>query len=357
MTGMISMRSFAIDEAYQAPIIGWDVGGVNLKAARLAEGGCSVAIEPFELQRAPDQLGAALSALARRVGARGEERHAVTMTAELSQYFRTKRDGVAFVLDALCRIAGGAELFVFGTDGGFHSADRARADPLLVAAANWMATAALAARSVPDAILIDIGSTTTDIIPIVAGRVAAHGRTDPDRLASGELLYAGALRTPVEALVHRVPLREGSAGVSAEGFALTGDVYLWLGRLRPEDYTVNTPDGRPALPEYAGERLARVVCGDREMMSGADIRRLALAVAEAQIDAVADGIRQVLGRHPQLGLALVAGLGDFIGVEAAERAGLGVVRLADRLGRDAARAAPAAAVAELLGRAAAGSGR
>lgn len=357
MTGMISMRSFAIGEADQAPIIGWDVGGVNLKAARLAQGRCSVAIEPFELQRAPDRLGAALSALARRLGARGEERHAVTMTAELSQYFRTKRDGVAFVLDAMSHVAAGHELFVFGTDGAFHSPERARAHPLLVSAANWMATAALAAQRVPDAILIDIGSTTTDIIPIVAGAVAAHGRTDPDRLASGELLYAGALRTPVEALVHRVPLRQGSAGVSAEGFALTGDVYLWLGRLRAEDYTVNTPDGRPASPEFAGERLARVVCGDREMLSDADIGRLALAVAEAQVDGVANGIRRLLGRHSHVRVGLVTGLGDFIGAEAAQRAGLHVIRLAEELGPGAARAAPAAAVAQLLGHALAGSRR
>ena len=154
-----------------------------------------------------------------------------------------------------------------------------------------------------------------------------------------------------------MPLRQGSAGVSAEGFALTGDVYLWLGRLRAEDYTVNTPDGRPASPEFAGERLARVVCGDREMLSDADIGRLALAVAEAQVDGVANGIRRLLGRHSHVRVGLVTGLGDFIGAEAAQRAGLHVIRLAEELGPGAARAAPAAAVAQLLGHALAGSRR
>ncbi len=68
--------------------------------------------------------------------------------------------------------------------------------PLTVAASNWVATALVVADEVPDAILIDMGSTTTDIIPIVGGVVRAIGLTDPDRLASGELVYTGALRTP-----------------------------------------------------------------------------------------------------------------------------------------------------------------
>jgi probable H4MPT-linked C1 transfer pathway protein len=357
MTGMISMRSFATGEPEQTPIIGWDVGGVNLKAARVAGERPAVALEPFELQRAPASLGAALSRLAHRIGGRGDERHAVTMTAELSQYFRTKRAGVSFVLDAFGAVADESALFVFGTDARFHSPAAARATPLLAAASNWMATAALVAQSVPEAIVIDTGSTTTDIIPVTGGRVAAQGRTDPERLQSGELVYTGAVRTAVEAVVHRVPLRHGVAGVSAEGFALTGDAYVWLGRLRPEDYTVRTPDGRPASREFAAERLARVVCADREILDETDIERLAAAVANAQIEAIAAGIRQVRARHPGIVQALVAGLGDFIAAEAAERCGLTVSRLADRFGTDASRAAPAAAVAHLLFQSFCGKGR
>jgi probable H4MPT-linked C1 transfer pathway protein len=348
---MMSMRSFAIGDPAGPPIIGWDVGGVNLKAARLADGPLTTAIQPFELQRAPDRLSAALADIAARLHATPADLHAVTMTAELSQHFRTKRDGVAFVLDALAAALPGSVLHVWGTDGRFHTPDGARAEPLRAAASNWMATAAFVAQHAPDAILIDVGSTTTDIIPIVAGEVAALGRTDPERLSSGELVYTGALRTPVEAVVRRVPLGGGHASVSAEGFALTADLYLWLGNLPAEDYTVPTPDGRPATRAFAGERLARVVCGDRDTVTETDVDRLARAVAEAQIDDVAQGIRRVRERHPGLTTAVVTGLGDFIGVGAAARAGLRTVSLADGLGREAARAAPAAAVAHLLRRA------
>ena len=337
-------------------IIGWDVGGVNIKAARWVDGAPPRAIlQSFELQRAPARLPATLAAMAQELGSRGGDHHGITMTAELSQYFRTKREGVEFVLQALESVFGTDQLHVFGTDGHFSPPQQARVDPLRVAAANWMATAQLVAQTTETCLLIDIGSTTADIIPIVSGSVVAVGRTDPARLASGKLVYTGALRTPAEAVAHEVPFRGDSAGVCAEGFAIMGDVHLWLGALTPEDYTVPTPDGRPATRLHAGERLARVVCGDREMLADADVDAVAGALADAQTDRVAAAIRRVCRRHPEITVAVVTGLGDFIAREAARRAGLSPVRLADRLGGAPAQAAPAIAVATLLGQALAGS--
>ncbi|MGH7579354.1 MAG: hypothetical protein ACREM9_04225, partial [Gemmatimonadales bacterium] len=65
------------------------------------------------------------------------------------------------------------------------------------------------------------------------------------------------------------------------------------------------------------------------------------------VERVAAALRRVRARHPALGVAVVTGLGDFIAAEAARRAGLEVLPLAEWIG-DAARTAPAAAVASLL---------
>jgi probable H4MPT-linked C1 transfer pathway protein len=335
-----------------APIIGWDIGGVNTKAARVDP--CvgswpefrAVSV-PYELQRDREALVSTLVRLAQELDCPKGGPQAVTMTAELSQLFRTKREGVAFVLDSLETAFPGHPLHIYAVDGRFIPPPEARARPLEVGASNWAATARLVGRFVSDAILIDIGTTSTDIIPIVGGRVEALGRTDPARLSSGELVYTGALRTPTEALVGEVPLWGSRAAVSAEGFALIGDVHLWLGRLAPADYTVATPDGRPATREFAGERLARIVCGDREMLDEPAIDQIARALAEAQVGLVAAALERVRQRWPEVDTAVVAGLGDFIATEAATEAGLRVVALADRLG-GAARTAPAVAVAWLL---------
>jgi probable H4MPT-linked C1 transfer pathway protein len=269
------------------------------------------------------------------------------MTAELSQMFRTKREGVDFVLDAVASAFPEAELRVFTVRGEFVDVATARREPLTVAAANWAATAQLVARHHRDALLIDTGTTTTDIIPIREGSVAAVGRTDPERLASGELIYTGALRTPVEAIVQSVPYRRGVAGVSAEGFALAGDVHLWRGDLSTADYSVTPPDGRPATREHAGERLARVVCADRETCDEAGLDAIADAVASAQIATIATAIRRVVARHPGVTTAVVTGLGSFLGSAAAIAAGLHVVPLGQALGPDAGRYAAAACVALL----------
>src|SRR5438309_2059320 len=269
-------------------VLGWDVGGVNTKVARVVRATvAAVRAQPYEIQRDPTALASLLARLAAEQGAAGGggggAAHAVTMTAELSQIFRTKREGVRFVLDAVTAAFREADVRVYAAEGRFLSVGGARIEPLAVAAANWAATAQLVAQSVSETILIDTGTTTTDIIPIAGGRVAARGRTDHERLREGELVYTGALRTPAEAIAATVMVHGAPIGVSAEGFALAGDVHLWLGNLTPEDYTVPTPDGRPATREFAGERLARVICADRELLDEAAIDAIARSLAGAQV--------------------------------------------------------------------------
>ena len=330
-------------------VVGWDIGGVNTKVARVA-GGAVLAVRslPFELQHDPGALVQVLRRLAAETGASDGDVHAVTMTAELSQMFRTKREGVQFVLDASEAAFPGATIRVFAVDGRFLDVAEAAAAPLLVAAANWAATARIVAQFVPHGLVIDIGTTSTDIIPISGGEVAALGWSDPDRLASGELVYTGAVRTPVEALAASVRLDGREVGLSAEGFALSGDVHVWRGDLQPADYSAPTPDRRPATRQFAGERLARAICADREMVDESGVSAIADALAEAQRATIAAAIVKVRARHPELGTAVVTGLGAFIAERAARHAGLNVVSLASALGDAASRCAPAASVALLF---------
>ena len=326
--------------------IGWDIGGVNVKVARVAgDEVCQARTESFSIEHDADRLSSVLERLGRDLGAHGCG-HAVTMTAELSQRFRTKAEGVGFILDALDRAFPGASMHVLDTAGRFRTPAEARAHAIEVSASNWTATAMVVAAEHPDVILLDMGSTTTDIIPIESGQVRALGRTDPDRLATGELVYSGALRTPVEALVRAVPWRGGMALVSADGFAHTGDVHQWLGTvIRPaRDERGTARDSK----DHAGERLARVVCADRTMIDDDGITTIATHVAEAQVAAIATAVVQVLARHPRLARAAVLGLGRPIAERAARAAGLGIIPMDGRWSDDASCAAPAVAVARLL---------
>jgi (4-(4-[2-(gamma-L-glutamylamino)ethyl]phenoxymethyl)furan-2-yl)methanamine synthase len=222
----------------------------------------------------------------------------------------------------------------------------ARARPWDVAAANWVATALAVADAHSDALLIDVGSTTTDIVPIAAGRVAATAHDDLERLLAGELVYTGVLRTNLAAIAPRVPVRGGWCPVSSEYFAISADVHLVLGRLTPEAYDCLTPDGRPATVEFARERIARLVCADVEQLDTAEIDAIAAFLAGEQLRQIEDAARRVARPLPPGAPIVAVGSGAFLGRAVAERLGRAVADAP--WGETGAEAAPAAALAALL---------
>ena len=334
--------------------IGWDVGGVQVKAARVESRAgrpreIRTAVRALEIWRRRDQLPDILRELADELSVDATAAHALTMTAELSDAFRDKREGVLFVMDGLDDAFPRSAVFAFDSDGVFVPLPEARARPLAFAATNWIASALYAAPRIGEGILVDVGSTTTDIIPIRDGRLVCEGRTDLDRLIAGELVYTGVLRTNPNTLTSAVPVRGRPCRLAAEQFAVMADVYLILGLIDAGDYTCPTPDGRAASPSASRERLARLVCADREMLSDGEIVGIARYLRERQLQAIGEGLLQVLSRWEGLAAVTVApcGAGAFLASAVAARLGLEVLPAADLWG-DAGVTLPAAAAACLL---------
>ena len=304
------------------PVIGLDVGGANTKAAVVRDDErVELASEPFEVWRKPDAMAGVIAGVVRRLDS-GRRPVALTTTAELVDVFAGKREGVLYVLDAAEEALPGRRLRVLTTDGELVGLDRARAAPLRCAAANWMATAMLVARSLPDAILVDCGGTTTDVIPIVGGEVAAHGRTDVERLLAGELVYTGALRTNLAAVLSHVPVGGKPCPVASELFAISADAHLLLGNLLPEQCTCTFPDDRGTSPGEVRLRLARLVCADPEQLAPGDLEAIAGAVEDAQIASIAAALASVAARLPSPARVVAVGVGAFLARAAAERCGL-----------------------------------
>ncbi len=334
--------------------IGWDVGGVQVKAARVESRAGSppvirTAVRPLEMWRGRDLLPGILRELGEELRADVTTPHGLTMTAELSDAFRDKREGVLYVMAALGEAFPEGSVHALDSDGGFTLLAAARGRPLAFAATNWVASALLAATRVDDCILVDVGSTTTDIVPIRNGRIAAEGRTDLDRLTAGELVYTGVLRTNPNTLTATVPVRGRPCRVAAEHFAVMADAYLVLGRIHEEDYVCATPDGRAVSREASGERLARLVCADREQLSAREIDGIARYVCERQMQVISEGLLQVVSRWdgPAAIAVAPAGAGAFLAIEAAGRLGIAVLPRDATWGAEGA-ALPAAAVACLL---------
>ena len=327
-------------------VVGLDVGGANTKAVWRNGGERRAVSRPFEVWRDREALAAMLREVVAGVAPEQVEAVALTTTAELSDAFRSKREGVEFVLDAAEAALSGPQLLAFTTAGDFVPFVEARARAPEVAAANWLASALAVAAVYPDALMIDVGSTTTDVIPIAAGQVVATGRTDLDRLLAGELVYTGALRTNLAAIAPRVPVQGGSCPVASELFATSADVHLILGHLPAADYTCATPDGRPATVEFARERVARLVCADAEQLAIGEIDAIAAFLSAEQVRQIEAAVQRVSGRIEGEPGVVPLGTGAFLAREAADSLDRAIVELPwSAAERDAA---PAAALAALL---------
>jgi probable H4MPT-linked C1 transfer pathway protein len=292
------------------PLLALDIGGANLKAAHSSGAGAS---KPFAVWKRPGDLPRALADLA--IGFPPAEQLVVTMTAELCDCFQTKREGVRHVLDALVEAFPMQAIEVWGLDGRFHTIGAIRDDPLMAASANWLALAIVAARLAGKGVglLIDIGSTTSDLIPLIDGEVAAVARTDSGRLGSGELVYAGVRRTPICALADRLPYRGRATGLAAELFATTLDVYLTLGKIPENPTDLDTADGRPSTIEAARDRLARMVGADRETFGIDDASQLAGALDNALVARLAEAAdRGCVQRFERPMTVVVSGSGEFL---------------------------------------------
>jgi len=326
--------------------LGLDVGGANLKAADGRGWACSV---PFPLWRDPNGLSGALAALLEC--APSADTIAVTMTGELCDAFRTKADGVFHILEAVEQVAAKREVTVYLVDGRLATLEEARRSPQLAAASNWHALARFVRRYLSGGagLLVDVGSTTTDIIPIVAGQVAARGMSDSERLVNRELVYSGVGRTPICAVVQSLPFRGQDCRVAAELFATTADAYVLLAELDEEPEATWTSDGRPLTIEFSKQRLARMLCADAGEMEPGDFERIATAVRDAQLRELKSSIASVIDRMPELpSSVIVSGSGEFLARYTAECAVPGgVISLAKDLGPLVSRCAPAHALAVL----------
>jgi probable H4MPT-linked C1 transfer pathway protein len=306
-------------------VIGWDIGGAHLKAARLDGGGRleSVLQLPCPLWQGMEHLGSACNAaLASMPVSRVPTLHAVTMSGEMADLFPDRASGVvaivAFLKDLLAQHRRGDELHVFAGAAGFVAADAVRAgsdgNTDLIASANWLATAQHCASRVGSGILIDIGSTTADLIPFAESSVCDVGGDDRARLARGELVYAGIVRTPLMALARQAPFAGGWRATISELFATTADVFRILGELDEDLDLQPAADGGAKTPEASARRLLRMVGEDLPGTDANAVRGLAQWYRERLLDRIVEGLGLRLSRC-DLGPAAAmigAGIGRFL---------------------------------------------
>ncbi len=334
-------------------IAGFDIGGAHLKVARVEDGKVTAAATvAAPLRLGIDTLEAAFQQTA-PIHA-GAELRAFTMTGELSEAFPSRAAGVAALLDEIAARFP-ADSLVYATRAGLVPVEQARGIPDEIASANWHATASLVAKIAGDALFVDMGSTTTDILAVAGGKVVNDGDSDATRLASGELVYTGFVRSFPFALCSQAPVKGRFTPLMNEYFATMADVYRVLGVLRESDDQHRTADNKEKTLSASITRLARLVGRDAGDLEPQGWRHIASWFSEHQLRLIHDAAFLVSGKVPDHAPVVGAGIGRWQ-----------IERLAGRLARPftdlaeimpakedariaASDAAPAAAVALLAG--------
>lgn len=331
--------------------LGWDVGGAHVKLAAFGKDGRlrAVRIAPCPVWKGESHLREALRTL--RAEFAPDLPSAATMTAELADLWPDRHAGVVGTTAIMIDELGAAPLALFAGPEGFVPADQAAGHTAAIASANWYATAAVLAHLLPEGALIDIGSTTTDLIPFGSGRVAARGYSDAERLATYELVYSGVARTPVMTLTSEAPFGGRWVPMMAELYATSADVHRLTGELSAKADLHPSADGGPKSEEASARRLMRMVGQDLTPTNLSKARQLARHFSEVQLHRLSRALDCVSsGMENDLGLIVGAGVGRFLAARLAERRALPYLDLADiltddpALADDAADCAPAVSV-------------
>lgn len=247
-------------------IVGWDIGGAHVKAAVISEGKIiAVYQQPCPLWKGLAQLQNAINRILQKLagltGLTGLNcRHAITMTGELVDLFDNREQGVRQIILTMTELLPGAELMVFaGREGFIKSSQIVPKHYSLIASANWLASASLAAQKMGSGLFVDCGSTTTDILLLHEGKVLAEGYTDYQRLVSEELIYTGVVRTAVMAVTQTAQDQGKKIGLMAEYFATMADVYRVTGELNDKHDQTDTADGKEKTILASSQRLSRMI--------------------------------------------------------------------------------------------------
>jgi probable H4MPT-linked C1 transfer pathway protein len=344
----------------QTDILGWDIGGAHVKAALLNSNGEAACVqqEPCPLWKGLVYLEQAIDKILSALPVQCA-RHAVTMTGELVDCFASREQGVMAIVQTLQAKLGAVQIDVFAGMQGFLPASHIQlSDVMAIASANWIASAQLVAKIQAQALFVDIGSTTTDILLIENHTLHAQGLTDYERLVSGELLYTGIVRTAVMAVAQTAVFNGRSMRLMAEYFATMADVYRLTGDLREQHDQSDTADGAEKSPEASAIRLSRMTGYEFNVEDWSLWLAFAQTLKQQQLSNIKQACMQQLQRtrQPKQSYIVGAGVGRFLAKQVAVELGLSYVDFTQLITQtasldtlDAADCAPAVAVAYLAG--------
>ena len=185
----------------------------------------------------------------------------ITMTAELCDNFKNKKDGVIEISE-LCKKLNCD--YSFYTNKKKNFSKNISKDYKNLISMNWHSIGKFFSKKFENLIVVDFGSTTTDFVCIKNSKIINGGLNDFTRLSNKEMYYSGIIRTPLFGLQHEVSLKEKKYYIVPELFSNTSDIYR-INNFLEKDFDIDdeADNGKKGIQESI-LRISRSFCIDYE---------------------------------------------------------------------------------------------
>ena len=301
--------------------LGLDIGGAHLKAC-LIKNDTFLKLIKADLFKTPiweskNSLVLILRKIEKQWNIRGDVQINITMTAEMADCFKNRREGVQNILSIIKRTLSAGNLKIYSAKG-LKNIKTTFKNYKQFASANWYATADILSKLEKNCFLIDIGSTTTDIVPIKCGKILSPtSSTDHLRLQRGELVYLGVFRTSLSSIKKQLLFRSKMTNVIRENFASTADLFRLTEKINSKYDLYPTQDGKSKSKLATRQRLARIIGLDANDVTTEELNGFALQIKQIFVSEIIENLEKVRRHYSMCSGTpiIVTGSGKFLAAE------------------------------------------
>ena len=233
----------------------------------------------------------------------------ITITAESCDNFKDRNEGIISILSECDKNIVGKKYY-YTNKNIYVDYKEAVNDTSKLFSTNWILTSNFLNASNKIDLIIDVGSTTTDII--FKNINIDNNINDYKRLTNKTLLYAGVIRTPLPMLTDEVLYRSNYTSLVREVFATTGDIFNVLGDINFIDHNYVGSDNLQFTLENSLIRLSRVIGLDYDQSDKKNIIEIAYNIKKLFMKKIINNVNYIFDNKIE-GLVISSiGEGSFL---------------------------------------------
>lgn len=232
----------------------------------------------------------------------------ITMSAELCDNFKSRKHG-ALILTEKCKHLKFNNFFYVKSSKTFLKEPKFKE----LISMNWHSVGRLFEKKVENAIIVDFGSTTTDLICIKNKKLVNKFFDDFSRINNFELLYTGFTRTPIFGITNEICIGKNKLKIIPEFFSNTSDVYRILKKLKRKIDIDITADRSQKTIKDSFRRLSRSFGFDYHNKYQVKLKQICNEISSTQLNQIMNAVKKLEDRFSMKNFTVISsGIGQEV---------------------------------------------